>query len=175
MPTRSLSLTTKIVRAVPHLTANDLSYTSRPSHIANISHTLRKSGILKVSLKFEDDSSQYLQKLLIGLHEQHGHGLPITHSASRGWFWDVRPNSTTFQTPSHQARSETMEEFPWHTDCSYEETPARYFALQVLREDRCGGGTLSVMNVGKLSSLLPPSTCAALVRPEFRIDVPRSL
>lgn len=65
-----------------------------------------------------------------------------------------------------------MEEFPWHTDCSYEEAPPRYFALQVLQEDRCGGGTLSVMNVGRLSSLLSSSTCAALLRPEFRITVP---
>ncbi|KAE8141865.1 Clavaminate synthase-like protein [Aspergillus pseudotamarii] len=145
---------------------------TRPSHVAEVSNTLRKSGILKVSLQFKDDASKYLQNLILGLHKNHGHGLPTTHSASRGWFWDVRPNSTTFQTPSHQARSETMQEFPWHTDCSYEEAPAKYFALQVLREDRCGGGTLSVMNVGKLSSMLSPSTCAALLRPEFRIDVP---
>ncbi|OJI89599.1 hypothetical protein ASPTUDRAFT_79543 [Aspergillus tubingensis CBS 134.48] len=122
--------------------------------VRNVSNTLRHTGILKVSLKFEDDSSHYLQQLMIGLHKHHGHGLPITHSASRGWFWDVRPNSTTFQTPSHQARSETMEEFPWHTDY------------------RCGGGTLSVMNVGRLSSLLSTSTCTALLRPEYRITVP---
>ncbi|RAL07451.1 Clavaminate synthase-like protein [Aspergillus homomorphus CBS 101889] len=144
----------------------------KASHTAEISNILRTSGILKVSLQFEDDSSRYLQKLVQALHDHHDHGLPITHSASRGWFWDIRPNSTTFQTPSHQARSETMEEFPWHTDCSYEEAPPRFFALQVLREDRCGGGTLSVMNVGKLSSLLSPSTCATLLRPEFRINVP---
>ncbi|KAB8237914.1 uncharacterized protein BDW43DRAFT_321106 [Aspergillus alliaceus] len=145
---------------------------AKTSHITEVSNSLRKSGILKVSLQFKDDNSHYLKNLILGLHKYHGHGLPITHSASRGWFWDIRPNSTTFQTPTHQARSETMQEFPWHTDCSYEEAPPRYFALQVLREDRCGGGTLSVMNVGKLSSLLSPTTCAALLRPEFRIDVP---
>ncbi|GAT25084.1 taurine catabolism dioxygenase TauD [Aspergillus luchuensis] len=152
--------------------ANDLRHASHPSHITDVSNTLRQTGILKVSLQFEDDSSHYLQHLMVGLHKQHGHGLPITHSASRGWFWDIRPNSTSFQTPSHQARSETMEEFPWHTDCSYEEAPPRYFALQVLREDQCGGGTLSVMNVGRLSSLLSTSTCTALLRPEYRITVP---
>ncbi|KAE8352569.1 Clavaminate synthase-like protein [Aspergillus coremiiformis] len=144
----------------------------RTSHITEVSNILRKTGILKVSLPFQDDSSQYLENLILGLHKHHAHGLPITHSASRGWFWDIRPQSETFQTPLHQARSETMQEFPWHTDCSYEETPPRYFALQVLREDRCGGGTLSVMNVGKLSALLAPSTRTALLKPAFRIDVP---
>ncbi|KAI9035031.1 Clavaminate synthase-like protein [Aspergillus affinis] len=171
-PTKPVGFTTNIYHSLPHLVASDLHCAARRSHIADVSNILRKRGILKVSLKFEDNASRYLQKLLVGIHEQHGHGLPITHSASRGWFWDVRPNNITFQTPSHQARSETMEEFPWHTDCSYEEAPPRYFALQVLREDRCGGGTLSVMNVGKLSSLLSSSTCAALLRPEFQINVP---
>ncbi|KAF5857531.1 hypothetical protein ETB97_005670 [Aspergillus alliaceus] len=171
-PSRVLDLATQTPRAVPHLIASDISCASRPSHITEVSNSLRKSGILKVSLQFKDDNSHYLKNLILGLHKYYGHGLPITHSASRGWFWDIRPNSTTFQTPTHQARSETMQEFPWHTDCSYEEAPPRYFALQVLREDRCGGGTLSVMNVGKLSSLLSPTTCAALLRPEFRIDVP---
>lgn len=161
-----------VVREGESQVANDLRHASHPSHITDVSNTLRQTGILKVSLQFEDDSSHYLQHLMVGLHKQHGHGLPITHSASRGWFWDIRPNSTSFQTPSHQARSETMEEFPWHTDCSYEEAPPRYFALQVLREDQCGGGTLSVMNVGRLSSLLSTSTCTALLRPEYRITVP---
>ncbi|KAB8261623.1 hypothetical protein BDV32DRAFT_32609 [Aspergillus pseudonomiae] len=171
-PTRLVDIAAQTSRAVPHLIASDLSCATRSSHVTDVSNALRKSGILKVSLQFKDDASKYLQNLILGLHKHHGHGLPITHSASRGWFWDIRPNSTTFQTPSHQARSETMQEFPWHTDCSYEEAPPKYFALQVLREDRCGGGTLSVMNVGRLSSMLSPSTCAALLRPEFRIDVP---
>ncbi|KAI3001679.1 hypothetical protein CBS147346_6302 [Aspergillus niger] len=39
--------------------------------------------------------------------------------------------------------SDPIEEFPRHRDCSYEEAPPRYFALQVLREDRCRGGVLS--------------------------------
>ncbi|RAH65653.1 uncharacterized protein BO66DRAFT_197895 [Aspergillus aculeatinus CBS 121060] len=163
---------TLLSRGLPHLVATDLGCANRPRHLAEVSSLMRKNGILKVSLQFEDDSSRYLQRLVQGLHDHYGHGLPITHSASRGWFWDVRPSRATFQTPSHQARSETMEEFPWHTDCSYEDAPPRYFALQVLREDRCGGGTLSVMNVERIGSLLSPSTCAALHRPEFRIAVP---
>lgn len=65
-----------------------------------------------------------------------------------------------------------MDEFPWHTDCSYENPPLRYFALHVLQPDRYGGGTLSVMNVQRLSELLSPATKASLARPEYLIRTP---
>ncbi|KXG50453.1 Taurine catabolism dioxygenase TauD/TfdA [Penicillium griseofulvum] len=109
-------------------------------HVQQVDRHLKDSGFLKISLKFDDDECNYLQQLILQLHKNHAHGLPITHSSSKGWLWDVRPlpaalaNATT-----NQARSETMSNFPWHTDCSYEDSPPRYFALQVLREDRCGG------------------------------------
>jgi alpha-ketoglutarate-dependent taurine dioxygenase len=117
----------------------------------------------------------YLRRLLLSLHQNHGHGLPITHSASRGWFWDVRPREVTgnsARTPVVTARSETMNNFPWHTDCSYETSPPQYFALQVLRADQCGGGTLSVLNIDSLVSILSPVMVESLCRAEFRITVP---
>ncbi|KAE8154620.1 Clavaminate synthase-like protein [Aspergillus avenaceus] len=135
-------------------------------------HCLERHGILKISLGFPDPRSRYLEELIVSLHRQHRHGLPITHSAARGWFWDVRPNDTVFQAQSHQARSETMREFPWHTDSSYERSPPRYFALHVIQPDRYGGGTLSVMNVERLSQLLSPDIQTTLLAPEFGITVP---
>lgn len=161
-----------ISAAVPHLDALNITYAEDPDHIRRVSHQLRKDGILKIGLGFKDEDSNYLQKLIVGLHKQHGHQLPISHSASCGWFWDVRPNATTFQSHNHQARSETMEEFPWHTDCSYEEPPPRFFALQVLQHDRNGGGTLSVLNVKRLCQSLSPATRSALQKPEYRITIP---
>jgi alpha-ketoglutarate-dependent taurine dioxygenase len=111
--------------------------------------------------------------LVLSLHEYHGHQLPISHSASRGWFWDVRPSiNTPFQPLQHQARSETADAFPWHTDCSYEDLPPRYFALHVLQHDRFGGGSLSVMNVQRLTELLTPDTRTSLTRQEYSISVP---
>lgn len=65
-----------------------------------------------------------------------------------------------------------MEEFPWHTDCSYESLPPRFFGLQVLQPDRCGGGTFSIISVDSLLSLLSPSTRKQLGSPEYRISVP---
>lgn len=169
-------LATQSPLVVPLLTVPDLSHTKQQSHLQAVADHLQQSGILKVTLSFPDPNSNYLQQLLVGLHRHQGHQLPITHSASSGWFWDVRPNAinndaATMDT-THKARSETMEDFPWHTDCSYEDPPPRYFALQVLQHDRRGGGTLSVMNVSRLSALLSAATRESLSRPEFEIGVP---
>lgn len=136
-----------VSKLVPHLAARDLSYPRHPRHVRDVSNHLREHGILKVSLAFPDDTSRYLQDLVHSLHRNHGYILPIAHSAARGWFWDVRPNDTIVQSHNHQARSETMQDFPWHTDCSYEESPPGYFALQILQHDCQGGGTLSVMRI----------------------------
>lgn len=157
---------------IPHIEAPHIEYATRSGHVRDIATQLRKTGILKISIGFADDSSRYLTRLLTGLHEHHGHRLPISHSAMRGWFWDIRPSDVDFQAGNHQARSETMQDFPWHTDCSYEDLTPRYFALQVIQPDKCGGGTLSLMNVQNMSELLSPATRAALGRLEYRIDIP---
>ncbi|KAJ5162499.1 Clavaminate synthase-like protein [Penicillium capsulatum] len=152
------------------MTVDAPSYSQNPQHTQHIDYHLKKRGILKISLKFDDDDSIYLERLIRQLHTSHGHGLPITHSASRGWFWDVRPSPESSNQAT--ARSETMSLFPWHTDCSYEANPPRFFALQVLQPDRCGGGTLSVLDTARLLSLLTPTARLGLAQPEFRITVP---
>ncbi|KAJ5544223.1 hypothetical protein N7513_007034 [Penicillium frequentans] len=164
-----------VASAVPHLVAPNLASAQHLPHVRNASEILQKYGILKISLRFEDRDSKYLESLILNFHRHHGHGLPISHSATRGWFWDVRPCTANFQTENYRARSETMEEFPWHTDCSYENPTPRFFALQVLQPDRCGGGTLSVMNVEQLSRFLSPSTLVALFQPEYSIAIPPEL
>lgn len=165
---------------VPHLVAREMKDSNRRPHIHDVHHHLQTHGILKISLAFPDNDSQYLESLITSLGTNHGHGPPITHSASRGWFWDVRPNSTcstattttTTTTENHRARSETMREFPWHTDCSYEHAPPQFFALQVLQPDRYGGGTLSIMKIAQLAHFLSPAAKAALFSPEFQIQIP---
>jgi len=166
-PRNSVSL----LSSVPHLGAPSLVSAYDQKHVASIRDQLENNGVLKISLGFQDDDCRYLEKLVLSLHKYHGHGLPITHSASRGWFWDVRPVPSSLQM-QNQARSETMENFPWHTDCSYERSPPRFFALQVLQPDRCGGGTLSVLKVDQALGLLSPSARAALAQPEYRFAVP---
>ena len=84
------------------LEAPNLSYAQQRDHVDRVSSQLERTGMLKISLGFPDTSSSYLKQLLVSLHEHHHHRLPISHSAKRGWFWDVRPNETTFQAGNHQ-------------------------------------------------------------------------
>lgn len=65
-----------------------------------------------------------------------------------------------------------MQRFEWHTDCSYEECLPRYFALQVLQPDHRGGGTLSVLNVDQLLTLLSPFARRWLSSSNYKIMVP---
>ncbi|KAM5516723.1 taurine catabolism dioxygenase [Fusarium oxysporum f. sp. phaseoli] len=153
------------------LDAPHISWARDPGHVYEVVAELQTSGLLKIRLGFPDDSCDYLRDLILSMHKQQGHRLPIAHSATRGWFWDVRPKPAA-HTGAHHARSETMSEFSWHTDCSYEDPLPRYFALQVLQHDRYGGGTLSAMNVASLIEFLSSETRKALMAPEFRMKIP---
>ncbi|KAK5627486.1 hypothetical protein RRF57_003201 [Xylaria bambusicola] len=169
---QSFSSVTETLRRLPQLQASQLECSTQPQHVQTVSEMLESTGVLKISLDFPDDDSQYLKQLVLSLHKHHGHKLPISHSASRGWFWDIRPSTVSTQTANYQARSETMQEFTWHTDCSYEDPPPRHFALQVLQPDRYGGGILSLMNVQNLSERLSSETRSALMRQEYKITTP---
>ncbi|EMR90848.1 hypothetical protein ACHAPC_011065 [Botrytis cinerea] len=160
----------EISSLVPLIEVSKLSSAFQPSHLRDVHDSLERVGVLQLQLGFQDEQSSYLQNLIRNLSKNHDHGLPITHSAERGWFWDVRPSSV--QSHGHQARSETMSCFDWHTDCSYESHPPRYFALQVLQPDRCGGGTLSLLGVDRLLTLLSPHARAWLSSPNYMIAVP---
>jgi alpha-ketoglutarate-dependent taurine dioxygenase len=155
--------------SIPELDARSLISAKDKAHVRQVHDHLRNHGALKVKLGFLDPDSDYLRQIVLGLHEHHGHGLPSTHSSTRGWFWDVRPQPETIQ---HRAISETMGDFPWHTDSCYETAPAKFFALHVLQHDRCGGGTLSLLNVERLLRSISPWAKQALSEPEFRIAVP---
>lgn len=174
------SQATKVIvpSIVPELNACHLGDSQDKNHVSQVYRILNYRGILKVNLKFTDNDCHYLRQLIQSLHQNHDHGLPINHSASRGWFWDVRPVQRTKEPAArnnkqfHQARSETMNNFPWHTDCSYEHSPPRFFALQVLHPDQCGGGILSILPVHRLYCRLSSSSQMALCAPEYRIQVP---
>ncbi|KAG6041158.1 hypothetical protein E4U41_005796 [Claviceps citrina] len=158
---------------VSQLTALHLADAKQRHHVGTAHQHLQHHGILKINVGFPDPDSQYLKQLVLSFHDYHGHQLPISHSASRGWFWDVRPSvHAPFQAAQYRARSETTDGIPWHTDCSYEDLPPRYFALHVLQHDRFGGGTLSFMDVQSLAELLSPDTRASLMRQDYRIRVP---
>ncbi|KAJ5407254.1 hypothetical protein N7465_008538 [Penicillium sp. CMV-2018d] len=159
-----------IISSFPSVTVSHPNLASHQTHLTTIDRFLQHDAIVHIKLAFEDHDSNYIQTLVKGLHKSHGHGLPITHSANRGWMWDVRPTPASLQ--NCQARSETMESFPWHTDCSYEKCPPQFFALHVLQPDTCGGGTLSVLKVEQLLALLSPFAKKWLFSPKYQIAVP---
>ncbi|KAL8651648.1 MAG: hypothetical protein Q9210_003136 [Variospora velana] len=161
-------MTVPMLSDIPRLAASRLEDSSQQAHTGAIAAALRGPGVAIVDLQFPDASSEYLRRLVLGLGKHHSHGRPLTHSATRGWFWDVRPKKTA----EPQARSESRQDFPWHTDCSYESHPPQFFALHVLHADRNGGGTLSALNVSRALEKLKPATFESLSRPEFRIKVP---
>ncbi|KAF3907312.1 hypothetical protein ABW21_db0206003 [Orbilia brochopaga] len=146
------------------------------SHVAQVHQSLEEQGFALVRLDFEDPESDYLVALVRdGLHKMHGHGLPVDHSQKKGWLWDVKPlhskmaNNTTGEP---LARSETMNVFPWHTDCSFEDAPPRHFALHVLHADRYGGGALSIVRTKDIVKELSEETISRLGMPEFELQVP---
>lgn len=98
-----------------------------------------------------------------------GYQLPTVRIEVGCGIFDRVPKAFRATAP---ARSETMEEFRWHTDCSYERSPPQYFALQVIQPDRRGGGIFSIHNVDELLSLFSPSTLKTLFSPSFMITVP---
>ncbi|KAJ5771927.1 Taurine catabolism dioxygenase TauD/TfdA [Penicillium odoratum] len=157
--------------SIPRIDVPSLSLASEASHLKAVHETLEANGVLQLQLGFADPESNYLENLVHHLHINHQHGLPINHSAERGWFWDVRP-CINAEHLKYQARSETMHKFDWHTDCSYEERPPKYFALQVLQPDRCGGGVLSVLDVDRLLRMLSPFAQKWLAGNNYRINVP---
>jgi alpha-ketoglutarate-dependent taurine dioxygenase len=157
---------------LPRLRVSRFEDVSESNKVQAINEALQKHGLLILTLPFPDPQSQYLLCVIHCLRLQHKHGPPLTHSSTRGWFWDVRPNPSSVTEQKYTARSETTEEFPWHTDCSYASHPPKFFGLHVLQADRYGGGTLSVLLVESFVKNLSEETIEALSASEFRIDVP---
>lgn len=156
-----------LVPRLPAATPSDSR--DNETHIASINTALQRFGVAIVDLQFQDPHSVYLHHLVQSLCKHHNHGPPITHSSTEGWFWDVRPKP---EKTVNQARSESMFNFPWHTDCSFESAPPQFFALHVLHADRNGGGTFSALSTSDVMAKLTPNVRQCLTRPEFQITVP---
>ncbi|KFY29836.1 hypothetical protein V494_08440 [Pseudogymnoascus sp. VKM F-4513 (FW-928)] len=156
---------------IPRIAAHSLEDAKDIPHVSAIDTALQKYGIMAITLEFSDPDSSYLLNLVRSLQRNHGHGEPLSHSSTRGWFWDVKPTPKSISA-QHHARSETMDDFPWHTDCSYALEPPRFFGLHVLQADRCGGGTLSVVQLDKVLQFLSKESVETLSQEKFRLEVP---
>ncbi|TGO43620.1 hypothetical protein BOTNAR_1662g00010 [Botryotinia narcissicola] len=156
---------------VPRIIVSNLDDAQDIMHVNTIDAALQKHGMVIITLAFPDPDSTYLLKLFQSFLRHHAHGEPLAHSSTRGWFWDVKPTPKSASI-EHHARSETMDDFPWHTDCSYALEPPKFFGLHVLQADRCGGGTLSVLQLDKVLKLVSKEALKTLSEGKFRIEVP---
>ncbi|KAK6353571.1 hypothetical protein TWF696_005533 [Orbilia brochopaga] len=174
--TSSENLKSSLVFPPKVIVADSAASGASPSHVAQVHQSLEEQGIALVRLNFEDPESDYLVRLVRdGLSKMYGHGLPVDHSQKKGWLWDVKPLHSKMEnntTGEPLARSETMNVFPWHTDCSFEDAPPRHFALHVLHADRYGGGALSIVRTKDIVQELSEETISRLSMPEFELNVP---
>lgn len=97
-------------------------------------------------------------------------GILNSHSDIEADIWDVRPQRVL---QPGTARSHTADEFPMHTDCSFEDPPPRYVALYVVREDCTGSGLSTLIDATILQRCLSRRTLRILHTTEFDIVVPR--
>ena len=95
-------------------------------------------------------------------------GILANHSNVEAHIWDVRPQRLT-----GGARSHTSEEFPMHTDCSFEDPPPRYIALYVVQEDQYDGGLTTLIDTEILIRYLSRKTLRILHTKEFYMRVPQ--
>ncbi|KAL1409567.1 hypothetical protein Q8F55_003552 [Vanrija albida] len=130
------------------------------AELSAVRAALASHGLAILHLPAEDPTSAHLLALASAL------GSPLPHSSAHGALWDVTPSAAS------GARSHGTQVFPWHTDCSFEAAPPRFFGLHVVRADRFRGGQLRLLAVPDLLAALSASARAALQRDEFEFAVP---
>jgi len=95
-------------------------------------------------------------------------GVPVTNNLSENSvIWDVMPRTEV----KNFVRSHGIDEFPLHTDASYEANPPKYVGLFVVKEDSKGGGLTLVSDSSKILAQLSHRSLTAL-NSELRIQVP---
>ena len=122
---------------------------------------LQSRGILRVQLPAleAEEADAFLTDWV------HRWGRPHLHDTHGQLVWDVRSQ------PRGQARSHGMDEFPLHTDASFEDPPPRYVGLLVLKADSHGGGQSLWVSSSEVLARLSPASREAL-RGDFRMRVP---
>jgi alpha-ketoglutarate-dependent taurine dioxygenase len=103
-------------------------------------------------------------------------GTPIAQDAAGTMVWQVRQH-TRNADPGPQAlglvpRSWTLDEFPFHTDGSFEDPQPAHVALYAVRADRMGGGQTQLKSVAEILSHLSNESRHTLLTSRYRFRVP---
>ena len=75
--------------------------------------------------------------------------------------WKVSPKGES------QARSHNDNEFPMHTDASFEDCPPNFISLYVERADRNGGGLSRLVKLEDIIEKLPKECVEILMEDKF--------
>lgn len=121
---------------------------------------METDGVLLVEFKDTVDLFTLIQKV----------GTPHVHKESDQYIWDIKPQQGV--TMQGLARSQTYEEFTWHTDCSFEVPAPTYVALYVVQEDQQGGGVTKLIDFKKLVGFLSEDVIGTL-QEDFPFMIPK--
>ena len=152
------------------------SFDFHPSQYSTIEKCLEDDGYVRIQFSPEDlpchgDRIKNLEKFFIEFIENIS-GKCLNHNEDENSFvWDVQP--TEKNSNEILARSQTYEEFSFHTDCSFEINPPEFIALFVLQTDQFGGGNLEIIHLDDILQCLPETSKEILRTKIFRIGIPK--
>ncbi|MGC1853955.1 MAG: TauD/TfdA family dioxygenase [Candidatus Aquirickettsiella sp.] len=131
----------------------------------HLSATLNKYGINILTLMYQDNSATF-KKIIQNLGTLH------VHKEKDSFIWDIKLSKKN-KTHQHLGRSHKDYEFPFHTDCSYEENIPDYFALYVLYADQKSGGKNLIIDAKLLIDALSEESLTVLQNSPITIKVPK--
>ena len=142
-----------------------------PDRLPEIESRLYSDGNVRIQFSVDDVPREEFETFFVKFIEQLGGECVPHNQLTDSLVWHVRPMQPDEDLPL--ARSQTEQEFSFHTDCSYESDPPEFMALFVLEPDRYGGGELEILRVAELLDRLSPSSREFLKNEKFVIGVPR--
>ncbi|CAF3459328.1 unnamed protein product [Rotaria socialis] len=149
-----------------------------PNQIPDIEKKLQDDGYVRIQffnehLPNDKTIMKNMESVFIEIIEKLG-GQCLDHNEKENSIvWHIQSMETCSDTKANAlARSQTSDEFMFHTDCSYEINPAEYMALFVLEQDQFGGGQLEVIRLSDVLQLLSSETKEKLIKNKSKIRVP---
>ena len=132
---------------------------------------LTKTGLLLISLNYDEEDGSTMESIVNEL------GVVHTHNIDGYALWDIKSGGSNGN--ESLARSHKLSEFVLHTDCSYETNIPDFFGLYIVQHDELGGGKnllvdcLTLIHHLSIASLqtLQTEQVKITVPPEFRKDV----
>jgi TfdA family taurine catabolism dioxygenase TauD len=151
-------------------------FQNSPMSVSELRAELVLHGWSCVPLEPGDVTGESMQDIVRAL------GTPISQDAVGTMVWQVREQAQlrpriTCADPGPQAlglvpRSWTLDEFPFHTDGSFEDPQPTHVALYAVRADHKGGGQTQLKSVAEILSHLSNDSRHVLLTTLYRFRVP---